>query len=153
MASTNLSFLVVDNISYLLHPQPLAKIVEPWVKSDPIPVVLFTTSAAAPPATEVRALIHGFADVDDVYAPPFSDTLVLQLDSSLDAQRELGQYRDSGCFEAVYHIAPNSPPHVLPTGPYFLTQGNIHQAYRLYEDELDSFIFGVIPEDVLNPKK
>jgi hypothetical protein len=91
--------------------------------------------------------------VDDVYAPPFADTLVLQLDSSLDAQRELGQFRDSGCFEAVYHIAPNSPPNVLPTGPYFLTQGNIHQAYRLYEDELDSFIFGVIPEDVLNPKK
>jgi hypothetical protein len=23
----------------------------------------------------------------------------------------------------------------------------------LYDDELDSFIFGVIPEDVLNPKK
>lgn len=26
-------------------------------------------------------------------------------------------------------------------------------AYRLYEDELDSFVFGVIPEDVRNPKK
>ncbi|CAH0018141.1 unnamed protein product [Clonostachys rhizophaga] len=153
MASPNPSFLVVDNISYLLHPQPLAKIVEPWVKSDPIPVVLFTTNAVVPSATEVTGVIHRFADVDDVYAPTFADTIVLQLDPSLDAQRELGRFRDSGCFEAVYHVAPTSPPNVLPTGPYFLTQGNIHQAYRLYEDELDSFIFGVIPEDVLNLKK
>ncbi|KAI7771044.1 hypothetical protein LZL87_004831 [Fusarium oxysporum] len=42
---------------------------------------------------------------------------------------------------------------LIRSNPYFLCDDGVHQAYRLYEDPLDSFIFGVIPDDVLNPKR
>jgi Amidase len=40
-----------------------------------------------------------------------------------------------------------SPAIPLPSGPYFLSRltGNVYQAYRLYTDENQAFIYGVIP--------
>ncbi|PCH35594.1 amidase signature enzyme [Wolfiporia cocos MD-104 SS10] len=38
---------------------------------------------------------------------------------------------------------------MLPSGPYFLDplSGNIFQAYRLYEDEYQAFVYGTVPSD------
>ncbi|KAL4936545.1 amidase signature domain-containing protein [Aspergillus oleicola] len=41
----------------------------------------------------------------------------------------------------------------LPPGPYFLHGPNIHQAWRMYPDYLDAFIFGVLPENVNRPER
>jgi len=41
----------------------------------------------------------------------------------------------------------------LPSGPYFLHGPNLHQAWRLYDDEYGAFTFGVIPDDVDQPKE
>lgn len=41
----------------------------------------------------------------------------------------------------------------LPPGPYFLHGPNLHQAWRLYQDYLDAFIFGVVPENALKPER
>jgi Amidase len=40
-----------------------------------------------------------------------------------------------------------SPATPLPSGPYFLSPltGNVYQAYRLYTDENQAFIYGVVP--------
>ncbi|KAF5614520.1 D-mandelate dehydrogenase [Fusarium sp. NRRL 25303] len=89
------SSLVIDGVSYLVHPQSLLQIAEPS-GLEPIPVVLL----------------------------PIGDS-----------------------------VSPGSSQGYLPPGPYFLCHDGIHQAYRLYEDTLDSFIFGVIQDDVLNPKR
>ncbi|KAF4496822.1 Amidase signature domain [Fusarium agapanthi] len=56
-------------------------------------------------------------------------------------------------FSGVFRVLPGSLESHLPPGPYFLRHGGIHQAYRLYEDTLDSFIFGVIPLDPLYPEE
>lgn len=36
----------------------------------------------------------------------------------------------------------------LPSGPYFLHGPNLYQAWRLYDDFLDAFTFGVIPNSI-----
>jgi hypothetical protein len=73
--------------------------------------------------------------------------------SSSKSKPLVAQFEASGRFSAVYSTPPTSPQDALPAGPYFLRHGRIYQAYRLYEAELDSFIFGVSPEDVRTPKR
>ncbi|KAI1740718.1 putative amidase [Xylaria scruposa] len=155
LASGNLSFLIVDGISYLLHPQPLAKVTELLPSSQPIPVVVLTISAAISSVDKAFDLIDRFASIDDVYSQSFAHTLILQKQNTIGSDYDglLYQFQASGRFSAVYFSDPGSSSAILPSGPYFLSEDNIHQAYRLYKDELDSFIFGVIPEDVLNPKR
>lgn len=38
----------------------------------------------------------------------------------------------------------------LPSGPYFLHGPNLYQAWRLYDDVLDAFTFGVVPNSINN---
>lgn len=114
---------------------------------------MLTTGDATASVDRAVALINRFASVDDVYSQSFAHTVILQSILGSNHDGLLAQFKASGRFSTVYHTAPSSPAKALPPGPYFLSQGNIHQAYRLYEDELDSFIFSVIPEDVFNPKK
>ncbi|VUC36601.1 unnamed protein product [Clonostachys rosea] len=142
MTFENLCFPTVDN----------AKVAETVALSDPTPVVVVTTSRAISSVDKALALIYRFASVDDVYSPAFAETIVLQSDLCLGFQDIVDQFQDLGRFHSVYHIDPTTPSNTLPSGPYFLHRGSIHQAYRLYDDDLDSFLFGVIPEDVLNPK-
>lgn len=130
-----------------------AKITKPLADSHPIPAVVLTPGGAVSSVDKALRLIDQFASVDDVYSQSFSGTVVLQIIIGSDLGGFLAQFEASGRFSAVYHTAPSTSSNALPPGPYFLSQDSIHQAYRLYEDELDSFIFGVIPEDVLNPKK
>jgi hypothetical protein len=156
MACGSLSpqYPVIDGIPYLVHPQPLAKVVEPLAHSDPIPAVVLTTGDAIDSVDKASTLVDRFASVDDVYSQSFAQSVVLQSSIGNDSLEQLfAEFKASDRFNAVYRTSPSSPPSALPPGPYFLVHGSIHQAYRLYEDELDSFIFGVIPEDVLNPKK
>ncbi|KIW29218.1 uncharacterized protein PV07_05045 [Cladophialophora immunda] len=153
MTSGDLSFPIIDGISYLVHPQSLAKVVEPSGQTNPIPVVVLTIGDATASVDKAVALINRFAGIDDVYSQSFARTVVLQSIQGRNGDVHLAQFKASGCFSAVYHIASTSPTKALPPGPYFLSQGNVCQAYRLYEDELDSFISGVIPDDVLSPKR
>ncbi|KAF5561880.1 amidase signature domain-containing protein [Fusarium napiforme] len=146
------SSLVVDGVSYLVHPQSLLKIAES-TGLDPIPVVLLPIGDSSSSVDDALQLINRFAEVDDVYSPSFSRTAVVRSSSERSFMEVLKKLEASGHFSAVYHVSPSSSQDCLPAGPYFLCDGGIHQAYRLYEDTLDSFIFGVIPDDVLHPKR
>jgi hypothetical protein len=44
----------------------------------------------------------------------------------------------------IAKVAEDKSP--LPEGPYFLVGDSIHQAWKLYADELDSFSVAVIPQ-------
>jgi hypothetical protein len=123
------------------------------VSYDPIPIVVITASDVTSSVDKTCALINRFATIDDVYSKSFAHVIVLQSTIGSTSDKLFAQFKASGRFSAVYHTALSSPSNALPPGPYFLVQGSIHQAYRLYEDELDSFIFGVIPQDVFDPKK
>lgn len=88
-----------------------------------------------------------FQQADDVYSPEFAHSVVIT--GSLE---ELDHGRStllSQHFSTVY----TSDALNLPPGPYFLHGTNIHQAWRLYPDYLDAFIFGVLPENALQPQR
>ncbi|KAF4954898.1 hypothetical protein FGADI_5000 [Fusarium gaditjirri] len=142
---------VVDGVSYLVHPQSLLKIVEP-TGDEPIPMILLPVDDCIT-VDDVLQLISRFVEVDDVYSPSFAHTVVLRCNTDKITMEVLKKFEASGHFSAIYHVSPSSSQCYLPPGPYFLCDDGIHQAYRLYEDTLDSFIFGVIPDDVLNPKR
>ena len=51
-------------------------------------------------------------------------------------------------FTAIYTSDVDSSDDLLPSGPYFLRDGRIHQVWRLYADELNAFVMTVILNDV-----
>ncbi|KAF5542839.1 amidase signature domain-containing protein [Fusarium phyllophilum] len=146
------SSLVVDGVSYLVHPQSLLKVAES-TSLEPIPVVLLPINDSLSSVNDALQLINRFADVDDVYSPSFARTAVIRSSTKRGSKAVLKKFEASGHFSAVYHVPPSSSQGYLPPGPYFLCNDRLHQAYRLYEDTLDSFIFGVIPLDPLKPEK
>lgn len=87
-----------------------------------------------------------FKEVDDVYNDDFSKTILLT-----GTPEELNLGKSTLASQNVTTVYTSTDVE-LPPGPYFLYGTEIHQAWRLYEDYLDAFIFGVVPENVLHPE-
>ena len=115
------------------------------------PVVLINEKLQANTVPDVTKQIERFGQIDDVYSGEFGSTLVLQADPTDALTNLMTQLNSSGLFSSVYRADHKLSTSVLPSGPYFLRGQAIHQAWRLYPDELDSFIFSVIPTDVQAP--
>ncbi|KAL6806958.1 amidase signature domain-containing protein [Trichoderma sp. SZMC 28013] len=142
----NLFTVVIAGSQYLLHPQKLGTIEETINPDALIPVTLLTTTEIN---TDLEGILQLFATVDDVFQPDFGGILV----EKPEKNKTIG---------FVQNPAPRSRarfslqrPEVeaaafedLPSGPYFLHGPNLYQAWRLYEDFLDAFTFGVIPNSI-----
>lgn len=89
-----------------------------------------------------------FELVDDVYSKDFAETIVV-VDTDTDT---LNTDPTARINSSLLHYRHDSSAASLPSGPYFLQGSEIHQAWRVYRDELDAFIFGVVPQDVLKPQ-
>ncbi|KAJ5726505.1 uncharacterized protein N7483_007862 [Penicillium malachiteum] len=139
----------VAGTKYLVHPQVLGNILEEIQLQGIRPDVLLKAEVTREysSAERIRQQFNIFHKVDDVYNEEFSKTIVLTgtwenlslVKSSLESQN----------FTSVY----TSTAVELPSGPYFLYGSNLHQAWRLYQDYLDDFIFGVVPENVFRPER
>ncbi|KAJ4863587.1 amidase domain-containing protein [Trichoderma breve] len=142
----NLFTVVIAGSQYLLHPQKLGTIEETINPDALIPVTLLTTTEIN---TDLEGILQLFATVDDVFQPDFGGILV----EKPEKNKTIG---------FVHNPAPRSRalfslqrPEVevaafedLPSGPYFLHGPNLYQAWRLYDDFLDAFTFGVIPNSI-----
>ena len=104
-------------------------------------------------AEDILSIISNFAKNDDVYAEEFGKILVFQTLTSSDNSHIIQGLRMSKRFTAVYTSEAESLDYLLPSGPYFLLDGQIHQAWRLYTDELNAFVLTVIPNDVRSSTK
>lgn len=109
-----------------------------------IPVVVLTSDLLGSYAQKLRDF-----EKDDVYSAAFSQTLIIlcQDAESNPAQPSLE------AFSPVYYANVNSTSDEILPGPYFLYGSDIHQAWRLYPDHLDAFIFGVIPQTGVEPRR
>lgn len=101
----------------------------------------------------LEQLLVEFDAIDDVFVPDFGSVLVEKVpDNGTNSTTER-----VGISQELYHLATveESPNDLadLPSGPYILHGPNLYQAWRLYEDELEAFTFGVIPEDVNEPNQ
>ncbi|KAF2652401.1 putative amidase [Lophiostoma macrostomum CBS 122681] len=121
---------VVAGIPYIIHPQVMGSLKSVLDPNDLVPAVVVAGVGSKDVVREVDRRLSVFAKVDDVFQRSFENTLILMP----------GSEDDTGSKH-------------LPSGPYFLHGSNIRQAWRLYPDELDAFIFAVIPEDVKTPQR
>ena len=89
---------------------------------------------------------------DDVFIPEFGAVLVEKVPANTTDR----QLSTDGNAEELYRFADDSnirSLELLPSGPYFLYGPNLYQAWRLYDDSLDAFTTGIIPEDVDSPER
>jgi hypothetical protein len=56
-------------------------------------------------------------------------------------------------FENVFVSWAESQTAAIPSGPYLLLGNDLHQAWRLYTDDLDAFIVSVVPDRVSAPNE
>ncbi|KAL7808789.1 hypothetical protein V8C44DRAFT_350817 [Trichoderma aethiopicum] len=147
----NLFTVVIAGSQYLLHPQKLGTIEETINPDALIPVTLLTTSEIN---SDLEGILDLFSTVDDVFQPDFGSILVEKPEKKQQAivvNRDLDSHRRSvftlqstGAEDEAQAAAFED----LPSGPYFLHGPNLYQAWRLYDDVLDAFTFGVIPNSI-----
>jgi hypothetical protein len=112
------------------------------------PVVVLSSRHGNITDDSVLQKLQYFAAVDDVYDPKFSDVILLQsVTGHTESPLTVTGKDENGDSPTVFSFTVDSDQHLLPEGPYFLFNGVIHQAWRLYPDTLEAFVETVIPDD------
>ncbi|KIL95535.1 d-mandelate dehydrogenase [Fusarium avenaceum] len=133
----------VAGLQYLIHPLKLGTIQETINPDALIPVTLLTTEELF---GDLEGILDLFDSYDDVFVPDFGSILVEKTGDNSSQIR--------GNARQVYHmdqVKALDGFSELPSGPYFLYGPNLHQAWRLYDDELGAFTFGIVPDDLGKP--
>ncbi|KAM0740820.1 hypothetical protein ACQRIT_006004 [Beauveria bassiana] len=141
---------VIAGVNYLLHPEILGLIEEDINPDAVLPVTLISTEELNSP--NLDDFLEGLELFDDVYSSEFAFALVEK-----PGANETGHARRSsvaGKHTYTVQVTDSRPNarakasalSTLPTGPYILHGKELHQAYRIYEDELRAFSAGIVPE-------
>ena len=103
----------------------------------------------------VKEAIHRFLQIDDVFSTDFlTDTVIVQQElDDKDTHPDLPVLRDpievstetNRKICRTYHLEEILEAESLPEGPYFLVGSELHQAWRLYADHVESFLTTVVP--------
>lgn len=102
---------------------------------------------------DVHRAFDTFRRVDDVFSGDFTSTIIIQNIAESTGGASIEQVAQDiptnlPGTEKIWAWKIGSVDQLLPPGPYFLVGGNIHQAWRLYPDNLDSFITTVIQDNL-----
>ncbi|KAK5994005.1 Scytalone dehydratase-like Arp1-like protein [Cladobotryum mycophilum] len=148
----NLFTVVLAGTQYLLHPQKLGTIEQTINPDALIPVTLLSTSELN---GDLEGILQLFETVDDVYSDEFTGVLVEKPDTATNGSfTARGKNPKTGIYANYTMNMPKQNEFRamafdgLPSGPYFLHGPNLYQAWRLYDDDLDAFTFGVLPESI-----
>ena len=87
---------------------------------------------------------------DDVYSEDFHEALIVQ---SVEGTKDLAMPANDRTFKRTYISQVPCASQLLPSGPYFVHYGYLHQAWRLYEDHLDAFVASIVPKTPFCPKR
>ncbi|KAK4143078.1 amidase signature domain-containing protein [Dichotomopilus funicola] len=124
--------------SYYVHPQEVGRLIntvgtaansEHWT-----PAVLLSVQDSGFASEHAQMALDDFVRRDDVFCDDFTSAVILQPSPGVD-------------------IAPALAHDSLAQGPYFIHGKSIHQAWKLYEDELGAFVVPVMADDVVNPTR
>lgn len=129
-----------------------------------IPVVVLSEDEVNSGPENLWWTLKYLVDYDDVCTDEFTGIIVERPSASASGTGSLRHALDGnasdpflGRFPSIYHLAGGdvSPQGIeeLPSGPYFLSGPNLHQAWRLYPDDLDAFTFGLLPDDLHDPQR
>lgn len=124
-----------------------------------IPVLVLSEKELEAGPEKLWDTLQYYVQNDDVCVDDFTGILVVTPTPGSDSHGDVDQWAasDLSNFSSVYHMTPDTrmleQKHELPSGPYFLSGPNLHQAWRLYPDNLDAFTFGLLPDDVYSPQR
>ncbi|KAF1739803.1 Outer envelope protein 64, chloroplastic [Beauveria bassiana] len=141
---------VIAGVNYLLHPEILGLIEEDINPDAVLPVTLISTEELNSP--NLDDFLKGLELFDDVYSSEFAFALVEKPGANETSHARRSSVAGKHTYTVqVTDSRPNarakaSALSTLPTGPYILHGKELHQAYRIYEDELRAFSAGIVPE-------
>lgn len=128
-----------------------------------IPVVVLSEDEINAGPEELGRTLQYLVDNDDVCTDEFTGIIVVKPSrSALEPHEAYASASDGqaslNSSSAVYHmitdgLGTSEEVDLLPSGPYFLSGQNLHQAWRLYPDDLDAFTFGLLPDSPFNPQR
>ncbi|TQV91793.1 beta-mannosidase precursor [Cordyceps javanica] len=142
----------IAGVNYLLHPEILGMIQEDIKPDAVLPVTLISTEELNSP--NLDDFLKGLELFDDVYSSEFAFALV-EKPGANETKQSTSDRRAAVAGKQTYTVqvtgtpddaARSSPFSDLPTGPYILHGKELHQAYRIYEDELGAFSAGIVSE-------
>jgi hypothetical protein len=92
--------------------------------------------------------LKNFEAFDDVYNPVFAESGIFIFQHSDNQANDLDKV--TGAVSALYETSKVTFHCVaggsgLPEGPYFLSGSAVHQAWRLYADDLRAFVVATVP--------
>ena len=154
-------------VAYCIHPQiliegPIEAAAEGLVEgdisskdasSDYLPATVITVTENVRKPDDIFKLFQQFRAEDDVFSNEFQRILILQGLQDDHFSRLIDAVHSAKDFDHIFRMPAVSNPETIPNGPYFIGEDGIHQAWRLYEDDLDAFIIPTVPEDVAAPDK
>jgi hypothetical protein len=116
------------------------------------PVILISFKDGMVDNHRIVDTVEQFKITDDVFSSDFlTDTVIVQSSAEISVE-----WKDSTALETSYRswlikslltLRPAADEKWLPSGPYFLFGKNLHQAWRLYPDNLDCFATTVVQRD------
>ncbi|KAK4179293.1 putative amidotransferase subunit A [Triangularia setosa] len=96
------------------------------------PCTVLYVNKIIPTTSGFQDTLDRFLLDDDVWSKDFAHSFVIQTNLS-------------GHDNVAVRVLSTSLSRVLPEGPYFLTNGKIHQAFRLYPDTSGAFVVSTVP--------
>ncbi|OSD00197.1 amidase signature enzyme [Trametes coccinea BRFM310] len=150
--------LTLGNVSYFVPPTPVSTLpnapalVKP-ATGELIPFSVIPTSKTTFDEEALQEIIAIWSVKDDVWSEAFLTGIYITFNGTRGVPRtSLGSAQKALGIDFVLR-SRSFPSGVgltkqLPSGPYFLepATGNIFEAFRLYNDENQSFLYGTIPD-------
>ena len=108
-------------------------------------------------ANAIARKIESFLALDDVYSTAFASYIIIQTASGAASWKSL-ELKDSTLMDVPVSSKVVSASLFLregdlPSGPYFVRDGLIHEAWRLYCDDQDAFEITIVPYVDTSPSK
>ncbi|KAK8926848.1 Amidase [Metarhizium anisopliae] len=152
---------VISGSRYLVHPQVLIFCQKRSVSAltrkqgtiqetiNPDVIIPVTVLEPEQLYYHLEGTLRLFDFYDDVFTPEFGNILIEKPGgnsgvavSSVGNGKSVMRLRNDSVAAAKRSVSD------LPAGPYILHGPNVHQAWKIYNDTLDAFAFGVYPERV-----
>lgn len=101
---------------------------------------------------QLEAVFRRLANEDDVFSEAFIRGALIYVqprDAQLPSEtptlsNAVEKYLEENSAQLLF-ADPSAGLPTLPEGPYFITENQFHQAWRLYEDSLEAFVSSSVP--------
>uniref|UniRef100_A0A8H7TM40 Amidase domain-containing protein n=1 Tax=Bionectria ochroleuca TaxID=29856 RepID=A0A8H7TM40_BIOOC len=135
------STILLNDVAYFISPHFVGSIALQAHALDNIECVFgFAPLSVLPPGTQpddISTVFSSWKAIDDVFQPGFSQLILNETQSLSNSTTQKVEVTGQGTLTVASYMSES----IVSEGPYFFdkTTGNLHQAYRLYDDFAGAF--------------